>query len=142
MLLHGKQDSEWRGCGIAFAKVLGTHESTCLHKASISTIIRLHGRKTVGLISGHVSHRFTIAQTAQALSDWGTAPCLKSCKVLGLDANETFLQPGGDLEDTTLSCTGRGEQILQWFLEHDMTVPLQEVEVPSYLSLQHGFFPP
>ena len=133
MLLHGKQEDEWRGCGIAFLKVLGCHESTRLHKAAISTSLRMHSHKHVGLLSGHVSHRFTIAQTAEALTEWGTAPCLRSDKViLGMDANETFLQPGDLLGDTTLSCTGRGEQILQWILEQDLAMPEQEMEMPSY----------
>ena len=133
ILLHGKHDEEWRGCGIAFLKTLGVHQSTRLHTASISTQLRLHGNRTIGLISGHVSHKFSIAQTAEALSSWGDAPCLKSFKVLlGFDANETFLQPGGLLGDTTLSCTGRGEQILQWCLEHDVAIPEQDIDCPSH----------
>ena len=58
-----------------------------------------------------------------------------------MDANETMLQPGGILGNTTLSCTGRGEQILQWLLENDFVMPMQAVEVPSYFPYNHDMKP-
>ena len=133
MLLHGKQETEWRGCGIAFLRSLGTHQSTKLHTAAISTQLCLHGSRGIGLLSGHISHKFSIAQTAEALANWGDAPCMRAFKLLlGFDANETFLQPGGLLGDATPSCTGRGEQILQWCLEHDVSIPAQDIHKPSH----------
>ena len=139
MLLHGKRESEWRGCGIAFLKVLGHHESTRICRAAFCTVLRGHDGKNLGLISGHISHRFSIAQTAEALSDWGNSPSMQCARVLiGLDANETLLQPGGNLGSTTLSCTGRGEQLLQWALEAEVHFPLQEVDCPSYFPYKPG----
>ena len=42
------------------------------------------------------------------------------------------MQPGGLLGKATLSCTGRGEQILQWFLERDICLPTQDMHLPSH----------
>ena len=142
MLLHGKRESEWRGCGIAFLKVLGHHESTCICRATFCTVLRGHDGKALGLVSGHISHRFSIAQTAEALSDWGNSPSLQCARVLlGVDANETLLQPGGDLGSTTLSCTGRGEQLLQWALEAEVHFPLQDIDCPSYFPYNQDMQP-
>ena len=133
MLLHGKRDVEWRGCGVAFLKILGHHESTSIRKAALCTVLRTSDNKALGLLAGHISHRFSIAQTAEALSDWGISPTMSCTRtLLGFDANETFLQPGGALGQTTLSCTGRGEQFLQWALENGVSFPQQSMECPSY----------
>ena len=51
MLIHGKQDCEWRGCGIAFLTVLGHHESSSLHKAATCTILRDRRSKPLGAMS-------------------------------------------------------------------------------------------
>ena len=124
---------EWRGCGIAFRTVLGTHESSRICTAATSFVLRQPDNKALGLLSGHVSHKFTIEQTATTLQEWGRTPALKNPRLcVGLDANETFLQPGGILGHSTLSCTGRGEQILQWFLEQDIYLPVQDMHLPSH----------
>ncbi|CAE7527033.1 unnamed protein product [Symbiodinium necroappetens] len=107
MLLHGKRDVEWRGCGVAFLKVLGHHESTCIRQAALCTVLKTHDGKALGLLAGHISHRFSIAQTAEALSDWGLSPTMSCTRVLlGFDANETLLQPGGALGLITLQLKG------------------------------------
>ena len=132
-LVHGKMPDEWRGCGIAFRTVLGTHESSRICTAATSFVLRQPDNKALGLLSGHVSHKFTIEQTATTLQEWGRTPALKNPRLcVGLDANETFLQPGGILGHSTLSCTGRGEQILQWFLEQDIYLPVQDMHLPSH----------
>ncbi|CAE7209250.1 unnamed protein product, partial [Symbiodinium sp. CCMP2456] len=142
MLVHGKLANEWRGCAIAFLKVLGTHVNTRLHKAAITMTLRSPDNRTLGVVSGHVSHKFTIAQTAACLSDWDTSPSLALDRILlGMDANETFLQPGGHLGKSTLSCTGRGEQILQWCLEQGLVLPIQHVEQPSYFPYNTSMTP-
>ena len=79
-----------------------------------------------------MSHEFTIAETAAALQGWGDTPACATPKLLlGFDANETFLQPGGLLEDISLSCTGRAEQIPMWLSDQGITLPLQDVSTPS-----------
>ena len=139
-LVHGKLPDEWRGCGIAFRTVLGKHEASCIRLAAIAIVLRLHNGKSVGLLSGHISHKFTIQQTAAALHDWEKLPALQCRRMcLGFDANETFLQPGGLLGNATLSCTGRGEQILQWLLEQDVHLPLQDMHLPSHFPYNPNF---
>ena len=133
MLVHGKLQHEWRGCGIAFRKILGMHSSSQLRLAACTVCLKLHDSKQVGLISGHISHKFTIADTASALQQWGESPACRVPKLLmGFDANETFVQPGDLLETETLSCTGRGEQILTWCTELGVSLPLQDCESPSH----------
>ena len=133
MLIHGKQQSGWRGCGVAYRKTLGVHQNSHLRLAACTTCLKFHNHKAIGLISGHISHKFTIAETAAALQQWGETPACAEAKVLlGLDANETFLQPGGLLEMETLSCTGRGEQILMWCTEQAICLPPQDCETPSH----------
>ena len=140
-LVHGKTPHEWRGCGIAFRTVLGMHESACNLLAATCMVLRLHNGKAVGLLSGHISHKFTIEQTAAALQSWETTQALRCPKLcIGLDANETFLQPGL-LGNATLSCTGRGEQILQWFLERDISLPEQDMHLPSHFPYNPALSP-
>ena len=133
MLIHGKLPQEWRGCGIAFRKILGVHCNSRLQLAACTACLKLHNSKLIGLASGHISHKFTIAETAAALQQWGESPALSRPKVLlGFDANETFLQPGGLLDSETLSCTGRGEQVLTWCSELGIQLPMQECDRPSH----------
>ena len=142
MLVHGKQQSEWRGCGVAFLKTLEVHLNSHLKLAACTIFLKLHDAKTIGLISGHVSHKFIIAETAAALQQWGESPaCLQPKVVLGFDANETFLQPGDLLEDETLSCTGRGEQILTWCMEQGITLPPQHCDKPSHFPYNPDLTP-
>ena len=142
MLVHGKLQCEWRGCGVAFRKTLGLHFSSQLCLASCSTCLRFHDSKVAGLISGHLSHRFTIAEAAEALQQWGETPACKQPKLLlGFDANETFLQPGDLLEGDTLSCTGRGEQILTWCAEEGIVLPPQDMHCPSHFPYNPDLAP-
>ena len=114
-------------------RMWGHHESSQLCRAALCTVLRCHDGKPLSLLSGHISHRFNIAQNAEALSDWGASPTLQGTKLLmGFDANETLLQPRGTLGFVTLSCTGRGEQILQWTLGADVYFRAQSMEAPSY----------
>ena len=132
-LIHGKTRGEWRGCAVLFHKDLGHHESSRSVLAATSTVLRFPSGKKTGLISGHVSHKFTIADTAEALREWGETPAATCPKLLlGMDANEVFLHPGGFLGGVTLSTTGRGEQIMQWAMEHDVLFPPQEIDVSSH----------
>ena len=132
MLVHGKLPSQWRGCGIACSKLLGTHSRTRLCHAACSTVLCLHNNKKLGLFSGHISHKFTIAETAAALDTWLSAlACQVHTALLGLDANETFLLPGRTLlGDLTLSCTGRGEQILLWLADRGSPYPCKASKQP------------
>ncbi|CAE7892167.1 unnamed protein product, partial [Symbiodinium necroappetens] len=142
MLIHGKLTNEWRGCAVAFRKVLGTHEHTRILKAAITVTLRSPDSRTLGIVSGHISHNFTIAQTASCLADWDASPSLTLDRIiLGMDANETFLHPGGHLGKTTLSCTGRGEQILQWCMEQGIVLPAQDIEQPSYYPYNTAMSP-
>ena len=142
MLVHGKQQPEWRGCGVAFRKTLGVHHASHLKIAACTVCLKLHNGKRIGLVSGHISHRFTIADTAAALQQWGEAPAsLEPKLLLGFDANETFLQPGGLLELETLSCSGRGEQILTWCTEQGIMLPPQDCDSPSHFPYNPDLAP-
>ncbi|CAE7394441.1 unnamed protein product [Symbiodinium necroappetens] len=48
MLIHGKLQSEWRGCGIAYRKTLGVHHTSHLRLAACTTCLRLHNSKRIG----------------------------------------------------------------------------------------------
>ena len=39
--VHGKLQQEWRGCGVAFLKILGTHCRTSLQLAACTSCLRL-----------------------------------------------------------------------------------------------------
>ena len=88
----------------------------------------------MGLIAGHISHRFTIEQTAATLQDWEQVPALRSAKLcIGLDANETFMQPGGLLGKATLFMyRPRGADSSSGFLERDICLPTQDMHLPSH----------
>ena len=88
--------------------------------------------RKIGLISGHITHHFTIEQN-WALSKWAATTAFRTPHLLlGIDASETCLQPGHLLEAVTLSCTGRGEAILQWALDHRVVLPPQEMDLPTH----------
>ena len=69
-LIHGRQ----RGLGIAFHKSMGTHSHTMLTTVAMTTVLITPARTTLGIVSGPVSHKFTIDETAGALQAWGETP--------------------------------------------------------------------
>ena len=52
--------------------------------------------------------------------------------IIGMDANEVFTQPHSPLSTSTCSSTGRGECILQWLGNNNITLPLQDISSPTH----------
>ena len=85
-------------------------------------------RPRLRCLSGHIPHHATFTETCDILAHWGSK--IGSEKLLiGMDANEVFSQP---FTIATNSQTGRGERILQWLTEHNITLPRQDCHVPTH----------
>ena len=83
----------------------------------------------VGVLSAHLPHHATIPQTERILTGWGACTALAEMRViLGGDLNETFRE----LEMGAAASTGRGETLLRWMEEHELRLPDQAMDEPSY----------
>ena len=58
-----------------------------------------------------------------------------------MDANEVFAQPHAPLSTSARSFTGRGECILQWLSDHNITLPFQDVCSPTHFPYNTTFRP-
>ena len=127
-MVASKQATEWRGVGIAHKKTLGGHRNTHGHTGGITTTLLLKGGTKIRCLSGHIPHHATIPETNVILAGWG-AHLGSDRLVVGMDANEVFTQP---FTSATNSATGRGECVLQWASEHNITFPLQDITTPTH----------
>ena len=136
-LVASKQATEWRGVGVAHKKQLGGHRNSHAFLAGLSTTLCLKGGTKLQCLTGHIPHHATIPETQHILAQWGehVGP---TKLIIGMDANEVFTQPFSPLSTSTRSFTGRGECILQWLGDNNITLPLQDISFPHTLPLQHG----
>ena len=94
---------------------------------TISTVLVLTTGKKIGLVAGHLSHKFTIDETSRHFNIGGTPrPCARVRCQRDLPATR------GLVGATTLSCAERGETILQCALDHNIGFPPQEMDKPSH----------
>ena len=132
-----KQDSDWRGIGIAHTSDLQHYRHRQL-KCGTSTSIGLDDMRLRAL-SGHMPHHATIAECGEILSCWAEQIHAGDVKaVLGCDLNETFT-PGDD--DNVHSDSARGEVILTWWTAKGGDIPEQNLGVPSYFPYNDRMMP-
>ena len=136
-LVFGKQESEWRGTGIAHTADL----SHCQHKmlsCGSSAIIRGDNlRMTV--LSGHIPHHATVSECGDILATWDSqVQNRRERTVVGSDCNETF-KPGADNEIHSESA--RGELLLTWWMAKGGIVPPQALENHSPFPYNQNMHP-
>ena len=128
-LVFGKMEGEFRGEGIAHRKAYTHHRSKVLTGGVTTQLKHKPTRHTINTLSGHIPHHATTPQTQAILMEWG-ATLGTSHLLLGVDANETFARLPHQSQQRRE--TGRGDVILEWTAEHNITVPPQQLHLPSY----------
>ena len=134
-LVFGKIEGEFRGEGIAHHKAYTHHRSKVLTGGVTTQLKHKQTRSIVNALSGHIPHHATIPQTQAILMEWGET-LGTSHLLLGMDANETFAPPIA----ATAGCyaqTGRGDVILEWTAEHNITIPPTTAPPTELPPLQH-----
>ena len=131
MLVASKQATEWRGVGVAHQKQLGKHRNSQSFAAGLSTTLCLKGGTRLQCLAGHIPHHATIPETQHILTQWGNHVGPTKL-VVGMDANEVFAQPHDPFSTSARSFTGRGECILQWLNDYNITLPLQDISSPTH----------
>ena len=131
MLVASKQATEWRGVGVAHQKQLGKHRNSQSFAAGLSTTLCLKGGTRLQCLAGHIPHHATIPETQHILTQWGNHVGPTKL-VVGMDANEVFAQPHAPFSTSARSFTGRGECILQWLNDYNITLPLQDISSPTH----------
>ena len=118
---------------MAFRSSIATQSRSQIMPGGISTTLRTNTGERWGMLSGHIPHHSTIAEVEAILHQWGKSPALSLPKaLLGLDANEQFLQTTPD--GTTQAHTGRGETLLNWGSTLGLRLPPQALQSPTYTS--------
>ena len=128
-VLAHKEQSEWRGTGIAFRATEFTHIDTpTAATASIATTLHTKAGNQIHVLCIHLPHHATLEQTHQLLTTWqDNHPQLQRhpC-IIGADWNETFHTT------SQAATTARGETILDWLSQHKQYMPQQRDDIPSY----------
>ena len=128
-VLAHRQQSEWRGTGIAFRATEFTHIDTpTTATASIATTLHTKAGNQIHALSIHLPHHATLEQTHQLIRAWqDNHPQLQRhpC-IIGADWNETFHTT------SQAATTARGDIILDWLSQHKQYMPQQRDDVPSY----------
>ena len=136
-LVFGKQESEWRGTGIAHTADLSHYQHKMLRCGS-SAIVR-HGNLRMTILSGHVPHHATTSECGDILATWDSQTARHRGKtVIGSDCNETF-KPGANQE--VLSESARGELLLTWWTAKGGTIPPQALDKHPYFPYNHQMHP-
>ena len=138
-IIFGKFPDEWRGTAICYQLSLASHRHTQLYRGGISAVLHFQqDNSNLGLVSGHIPWNATIAEAEHYARDWGEATASKQPRCIwGIDANETFRQTGGG----TSSSSGRGESLLNIFHELDLTLPPQDLHLPSHFPYNTQYLP-
>ena len=136
-LVCGRQESEWRGTGIAHTADL----SHCQHKmlsCGSSAIIRRDDLR-ITVLSGHIPHHATVSECGEIPGTWDSQIQNRRGKlVVGSDCNETF-KPGADAE--VHSDSARGELLLTWWMAKGGKVPPQKLDKHSYFPYNQHMHP-
>ena len=136
-LVFGKQESEWRGTGIAHTADL-SHCQYKMLRCGSSAIIRCDNLRTT-VLSGHVPHHATVSECGDILATWDSQMARHRGKtVIGSDCNETF-KSGADNE--VHSESARGELLLTWWTAKGGTIPPQALDKHSYFPYNHNMHP-
>ena len=105
----------------------GTQKESGL-TGGLTTTLLLKGGCKIRCLSGHIPHHATVPETSDILT--GRGGHLSTGRlIIGMDANEVFSQP---FTTAVNSSTGRGEHILRWACEHNITFPLQDINTPTH----------
>ncbi|CAE7319888.1 unnamed protein product [Symbiodinium sp. CCMP2456] len=129
VLVHGKNEGDWRGTGVAYKSAEHGHTNTKLLPAGLATTLAAKGGKRgIRFLAGHIPHHSTIAQAEAIMSAWEHT-MQKARLMLGFDANETFTDEDGE---GPRGHTGRGEVILQAVATCGGRVGPQQIDTPTY----------
>eukprot|EP00439_Symbiodinium_sp_Y106_P034658 s5604_g4.t1 len=87
-IFAGKQDSDWRGTGIAHATCMGRSRNKLL-QCGTGCLLSDDTNKLY-VMSGHIPHHATLLQTEAIVDTWKQQFDHYEKALLGWDANETF----------------------------------------------------
>ena len=104
--------------------------------AGLSATLCLKGGTKLHCLAGHIPHHATIPEPQHILTQWGIMWATKL--VIRMDANEVFAQP---FSTSARSFTGRGECILQWLGDNNLTLPLQDIGSPTHFPYNTALRP-
>ena len=123
-----KSEQEWRGQGILARTCMGTLGQLQGALGALAAVVG-EGDERIGIVTLHLPTKATIEETESMLAEWGAMGAMQQKKlVVGFDCNETCDFDG----EQVLSRTARGESILIWAIQRDLSLPCQQRHVPSF----------
>ena len=116
------------------------HHSSSMTGAVVTALKNNQTHTTFRILAGHIPRHATIPATEQILAQWGEQLVGHTKAYVGMDANETFNNVSQHTVGGTAN-TGRGDLILQWMLQQNLTLPPQQNHLPTYCPYNHQMQP-
>ena len=127
-MIVGKGEGDWRGVAIVYREGMGTYADTVSAKAAVATTLtNADGRFSLRLVSIHIPHHATNAETEQILEGLQMEKH-RGKFAIGMDANETFVVGARGHR----AKTNRGEIILNWITKQGGKLPEQSMQQASF----------